>query len=457
MLLAGDGHQVIVLERDPEGPPADPMEAWERWQRPGLNQFRMAHAFLGGFRTILDAELSGASKALQDAGGLRQNFVRDVLPAEMSGGWRDGDERYEWLTGRRVLVEAVVAAVAESTPGVEIHRGTAVAGLMSGASALTGVPHVTGVRTKAGEVISADLVVDMSGRRSALPGWLQDISARRPDEELEDSGFVYFGRHLRSADGSVPPLFGPVQIPWGTISSLTLPADNGTWAVVVVTSSKDTALRSLREADRWEAVVRGLPLVAHWLDGTPIDDGVQVMARLEDRYRGFVVDGKPVATGVVAVADSWACSNPANGRGASIGMLHALTLRDQLRAADLDDPAAFAEAFHAATAKTVEPWYRATLASDRHRLGEIEAGIRGVAYDSPDPGYQLERALDVAAGRDPECTRANLDVRLVLRTPAEVFARPGLRDKTLQLGSGWRSERPVGPTREQLLALVSAP
>ena len=29
MLLTGDGHQVIVLERDPEGPPADPVEAWE--------------------------------------------------------------------------------------------------------------------------------------------------------------------------------------------------------------------------------------------------------------------------------------------------------------------------------------------------------------------------------------------------------------------------------------------
>ena len=69
MLLAGDGHQVIVLERDPEGPPGDPVEAWERWQRPGLNQFRMAHAFLGGFRAIVDAELPGVSKALQDAGG----------------------------------------------------------------------------------------------------------------------------------------------------------------------------------------------------------------------------------------------------------------------------------------------------------------------------------------------------------------------------------------------------
>jgi 2-polyprenyl-6-methoxyphenol hydroxylase-like FAD-dependent oxidoreductase len=455
MLLAGDGHQVVMLERDPEKPPSDPDDAWGSWERPGLNQFRLPHIFLSGFGAVLDAELPQVASALQAAGGLRLNLMREVVPAQMSGGWRDGDECYEWLTGRRTVVEAVLAVAAESTPGVEVRRGTAVAGLTTGASARIGVPHVTGVRTRAGESVPADLVVDMSGRRSALPDWLTEIGARPPAEELEDSGFLYYGRHFRSADGSLPPLFGPSQIHWGTITSLTLPADNGIWAVALVTGSKDTALRPLREADRWETVVRALPLVAPWLDGTPIDDGVSVMGRLEDRYRGFVVDGSPVATGVVAVADSWACSNPANGRGASIGMLHAMTLRDQLRAVGLGDPVAFAEAFHAATAEKVEPWYRTTLTSDRHRLGEIEAGLRGVVYDSPDPAYQLEKSLDAAVRHDPDCLRATLDIRLVLRTPEEVFARPGLRDKTLRLGSGWRDAEPFGPTREQLLALAS--
>jgi 2-polyprenyl-6-methoxyphenol hydroxylase-like FAD-dependent oxidoreductase len=454
MLLAGDGHQVTVLERDPAGPPSDPAEAWDRWQRPGLNQFRLGHAFLAGFRSVLDAELPEVANALQAAGGLRLNFIR-ALPAMVTGGWRDGDECYEWLTGRRTTVEAVLAAAAESTPGVEVRRGTAVTGLVDGTPALPGVPHVAGVRTKTGESIPADLVVDTSGRLSALPAWLQAIGARRPAEELEDSGFLYYGRHFRSADGSLPATIGPLNIDWGTVTSLTLPADNGTWAVVLVTGSKDTALRPLREVDRWEAVVRGLPPVAPWLDGIPIEDGIRVMARLEDRYRGFVADGRPVATGVVAVADSWACSNPANGRGASIGMLHAVALRDQLRSAGLDHPAAFADAFHATTADTVEPWYRTTLASDRYRLGEIEAGLRGTAYDPQDPQYQLEKALGSAAGQDPDCLRALLDIRLVLRTPEEVFARPGLRDKTLRLGSGWRRGQPLGPTREQLLALAS--
>ena len=454
MLLAADGHQVIAVERDPAGPPDDPVQAWERWERPGLNQFRLPHAFLARYRAVLDAELPAVASALSDAGALQLNFIRDVLPAQVTGGWRDGDERFGWLTGRRPVMEAVLAASAEATPGVQVRRGAAVDGLVTGAAPSSGVPHVTGVRTRAGEVISADLVVDMSGRRSALPDWLE-AAGGRPADELEESGFVYYGRHLRSADGSLPALIGPAQINWGTISSLTLPADNGTWAVALVTGSTDTALRGLREPAAWEAVVRSLPLIAHWLDGTPIDDGVGVMARLEDRYRAFVIDGAPVATGVVAVADSWACSNPTNGRGASIGMLHALTLRDTLRTAGLDDPAAFAAAFHAATARDIEPWYRATLAIDRHRAAEIEAGMRGERYDPPDPDFQLDRALEAAVGADPDCLRAYLDIRFVLCTPDQALASQDLRRRALKLGAGWRDRQPLGPGRDELVALAS--
>ncbi len=36
MLLARDGHQVTVLEKDPAAPPATGLEAWERWERGGV-------------------------------------------------------------------------------------------------------------------------------------------------------------------------------------------------------------------------------------------------------------------------------------------------------------------------------------------------------------------------------------------------------------------------------------
>ena len=39
---------------------------------------------------------------------------------------------------------------------------------------------------------------------------------------------------------------------------------------------------------------------------------------------------------MLALADSWACTNPSLGRGASIGMLHVCALRDVIREVDLE-------------------------------------------------------------------------------------------------------------------------
>jgi hypothetical protein len=203
---------------------------------------------------------------------------------------------------------------------------------------------------------------------------------------------------------------------------------------------------------------RSFPLVAHWAEAEPVDDGVAIMAKIEDRHRSFVVDGTPVATGVLAVADSWACTNPSLGRGCSIGFMHAVALRDLLRDSSLDDPLGLASGWHDATQQTVEPYYRATLAFDRHRLAEIDAGIEGKEYDPGDPEFEITQALQHAALQDPEILRAFLKVAGVLELPADVLAAPGIFEKVVELGAGWRAaqaEMPA-PNREQLLTIVAA-
>src|SRR5581483_2760537 len=288
-----------------------------------------------------------------------------------------------------------------------------------------GVPHVAGVRTEDGHELTADVVVDASGRRSSTPRLLTDIGARAPIEELYDC-----------------------------VSCRTLPADNGTWGVGLVTSARDTAMRAVRDADVWTRTVEAFPLVAHWLDGEPIDDGVAVMAKIEDRHRDFVVDGVPVATGVLPVGDAWACTNPSVGRGLSIGLLHAVALRDLLRDASLDDARAVALRWHETTAATVEPWFRATLSFDRHRLAEIEAALAGVPYETDDPSWEMTQALAHAAMQDADVFRGFLGVVGLLALPDEVLAQPGMFDKVVSLGRGWRDAPVVGPTRDELVKLV---
>jgi flavin-dependent dehydrogenase len=336
-----------------------------------------------------------------------------------------------------------------------VRRGVAVHGLVAGAQAIRGVPHVTGIRTATGE-IPADLVVDATGRRSPLPTWLEEAGARRPEEELEDVGFVYYGRHFRSADGTTPPIIGPLLQSYGTVSVITLPADNGTWGVGVIASAADRAMRGLRHVERWTEVVRSLPLAAHWVEGEPLDDRIIVMAKLEDRHRTFTVDGAPVATGVAAVADSWACTNPSLGRGATLGLLQCLALRDTLRSTGIDDPAAFSTAWAHATETVAEPWYRATLSLDRHRLAEISAEIRGEQYRPDGDEWDVIRSLQFASGSDPDCLRAVLAIFGLLRPADEVLAEPGLLDKAMALGGGWRDAPLFGPSRHELLSIVAA-
>ena len=454
LLLCGDGHEVTVLERDADAPPAGTEEIWGSWQRKGVNQFRLPHFFLARYRGLLDSELPEVKTGLVAEGAVRLNPVLDA-PEAIRGSAREEDDAFACISGRRCVVEAAVAAVAGQTQHLEIRRGTAVTALVTGPFAHDGVPHVAGVALDTGEEITADLVVDMTGRRSALPQWLEAIGARPPHDELDDSGFVYYGRHFRSADGSIPPALGGFLMHLGSVSVLTLPADNGTWSVTLVASAKDKALYRLHDAAIWEKAVRSLPLVAHWLDGQPIDDRVTAMARIEDRHRNLVVNGAPVATGVVAVGDAWACSNPTVGKGASIGMLQAVLLRDTITAAGLDDPWGFACSFHRATAEMIEPWYRDTLAGDRHRLAEIDALIGGREYRPRDPGWEIGQAFASAAFKDPDCLRGFVSAAMVLTRSADVMARPGVLDKVMALGAGWRDEPLPAPSRGELLSIVA--
>ena len=451
MLLARDGHRVRILDRDPAPPPAGPDDRWSGWERRGVTQFRQLHGFLPRFRQLLDAELPDVVPALIADGALHGNRVA-ALPEALTGGLRPGDERFAHVTGRRPVVEGTIARLASQEPGLEIRRGVAVRGLVTGTPALAGVPHVMGVITDGGDEMYADLVVDAGGRRSPTPYWLAELGGRPPVEHMDDDGFVYYTRHFRSPDGSVPVAKAPPQQPYESLTLVTLPADNGTWGVAIVASAADKAMRAARRADVFERVLRSYPLAAHWLDGEPLSE-VEVFARIEDRHRQYWVDDRPVATGVVAVGDAWACTNPSLGRGASIGLRHAVALRDVLAEATPRSPVELVERFASETAATVEPLFHDAVTFSRHRLAEIEAQIAGHPYETDDVGWKLGQALRSASTRDPELLRAFISVTTLLERGVDVFRQPGVAEKTLALGS---PTPPPGPGREELLELLAA-
>jgi 2-polyprenyl-6-methoxyphenol hydroxylase-like FAD-dependent oxidoreductase len=453
MLLARQGHSVTVFERDSEPLPGSPEEAWQAWDRRGVGQFRQAHYLQPSGSRLLGSHLPDVKEALVRAGCITFD-VLSTMPSSIADRTpRTGDDRFVTVTGRRTTIEYAVASIAEKE--VRVRRGVSVVGLLTGCSAANGIPHVTGVRTVDGQDVSADLVIDATGRRSELPGRLEAIGARRPIEEAEHSGFIYYTRFFHSKTGVIPTCQAPLLTYFDSFTILTLPSDAGTWSVTLFISSGDKALKKFRHPKHWTALIAACPSHAHWLDGEPITGVLPMAAGTTDRYRRFVVDGVPVATGIVTVGDSWACTNPSLGRGISMGLMHAVGTAEVVRQ-HLDNPLALALAHDSMTETRVTPWYRNTIEIDRKRIAQLEARIQGRPDPQPaDPRANIADALAVAMRYDADVFRAAVEMRTMLALPQEVMARPGLVDRIREIADAREAPIPPGPSREELLRMLA--
>ena len=422
-MLGRDGHSVTVFEADTAAQPAVPLEGWVAWQRPGVAQFRQPHTLLSRFRMISDQELPGLTDDLLRAGCVLVDQLdsRHLPPTMMDRAPRPGDEALRLVTGRRPVVESVIAAMAEAAPNVTIRRGTKVGELIIGPSDLAGVPHVAGVRTLSGEAVLADLVIDAMGRRSSSPEWILNAGGRGPIEEGEDCNFVYFSRYFSGPQR--PRRMAPPLTPMGVFSILTNYADNDTWSITLYTS-KNKAMRALRDTAAFNRVVAACPRHAHWLDGEPITP-VLMLAGVLDRYRRFIIDGQPVITGLAAVGDAWACTNPSAGRGLAVGLLQAQILRNAARQ-HVNDPGVFSRRYDEETERQVTPFFRNQITADRARIAEMNALEEGAPLPPPDP---VMARLFLAAREDADVLRGVLELAMCVALPQEILSRPRIAAK----------------------------
>lgn len=461
MLLAEAGLDVTVFDKDAAGPPDNASAAWESWHRPGVAQFRQAHTLLPRGREILRKDLPRVHAHLENLGSHEFSLVDPPPPGITDWSPEPGDERFSSLGARRPVYELAFALAADETSGVEVRRGKAVNRLLSGTETLSGIPHVVGVETDAGRRIQADLVIDAAGRRSPLPALLEEIGARPVREDTEDSRFTYYTRFYGRADGGgFPEPYTISLFPVGSISILTLPGDNDTWSVTLFATTADKAMRAARDPDVFERVVRAHPLRAHWVDGEALTD-VDVMAGISDRERSLFFNGSPVTTGVVSVADAWACTNPSLGRGITMALMHISALAPAL-VESLDRPAELAESWHAITQGQLQPWHRATLDKDRARNKEMDAvrtgtgdpdGLPSVLFDGSSPE---EAAFFAAMMIDKDMFRAGLEMAGLFHTREEVMSRPDVREKLALTMANMPELPPVDvPTRSELEDLLS--
>jgi 2-polyprenyl-6-methoxyphenol hydroxylase-like FAD-dependent oxidoreductase len=429
LLAARRGHSVTVFEQDGPHVTGDLETDFAR-ARVRAPQAVQPHVFNAPVRTVLRADAPDAYARMLDLGAHETHEFQKLAE------WPEPEPEDDLLVttyARRIVLETALAEAMTRQPGVKIHHGLPVTGLlMSGG-------RVGGVRTASGEH-AADLVVDAGGRRSPIGRWLDEAGLRTPVVDARRIDLMYACRWYR-LPGELP-----MELPKGSSSpfaqGLVFPADGRIFAVGLAVAITDPTRAALRDAGVFEAIARTFPAPAAWLaEGAVPISPVYVMAGLENRWTAFADADGPIVTGLAGIGDTVTHTNPTLGQGCAQALLAAQRLAYALD--DVADPEKFAADHHEWTVQRLKPWFDHQVTVDLR----IATALAGTPQD-PD---RLATAVAACAGRDPDVMRAKSRVRHLAELPDRAYAEPRAR----AVLDEWLAENPNpaptfdGPTREE--------
>ena len=473
LALARSGQRVTILEKDPTPLPETPDQAFDAWDRRGSPQVRHSHAFLGRMLKLIREREPQLLARLLSLGAEEITFRAQAQRYFEDPSFEPGDDDVALLACRRVTLEWALRQHALETGLVEFRDGAEVTGLVT--SGEPGArPRVTGVqlRTRSGaiETVSADLVVDSSGRRTKLADWLEAIGAPRPREEKQPCGIFYSSRFYRLLPGVPRPnQDGVIGGDLGYIKFGIFPGDSGTFSITLAAAPDDDPMRAVLRGPGFDAATHAIPMLIEWAKpevSTPISE-VNGMANLNDVRRYMVENSEPLALGIVAIGDSLVHANPITGRGCTLAWITAYALADAM-SKHPDDLRALALDLDAAVEREGAPWIRAQMAQDRDAVAVNEALRRGedpYRFEQPDGSVDPARfARSVIRDGLMPATRENLDVmRALMRVahmldaPEDLMSRPEITAAALAAHAR-RHERPplvVGPSRTEMVGILA--
>ncbi|MBC2904690.1 NAD(P)/FAD-dependent oxidoreductase [Streptomyces cupreus] len=315
----------------------------------------------------------------------------------------------------RAFVCSVLREELARTDGITVEHGISAVSLLVGTERLRGRPHIQGVLTDTVQAVLADLVVDATGRGSEMVKWLSDVGAPRPLEEHQQAGFRFYTRHFSSPESTTDPGTWSLHH-FDGVSAAVASTRRGHRSMTLCINDDDIELYALGQLSMRNRVAARY---ASWLPrlGEPVLPGVWVTSRLESCYRRFVRGGQPVATGTVSVGDAWGAVNPLLGLGPSMGLLHAVLLRDAVRQGVPDEVAMRLDRL---TESSLTPLLHGITAWEERLQVRAGRGRRA-------PSRAME-APEVPAGPGP--TTAGLAHALLTRSvrlaaEADPSARPG--------------------------------
>jgi flavin-dependent dehydrogenase len=270
---------------------------------------------------------------------------------------------------------------------------------------------VTGIKT-AGETITADLVVDATGRGSHSPRWLEAMGFPKPPEERVEIALGYttrlFRRSLLDLDGDGAAVIPPT--PETKRAGVMLAQEGNRWTVTLVSYFGNYAPTEL---EGFIEFARNLPaqyiydVVRH---AEPIGEAVSARFPASVRRRYEKLDRFP--DGFLVFGDAISSFNPMYGQGMSVAALEAEALSETLAEGSSDLGRRF---FRKAATVVDTPWNIVVGGDLRipETIGPRNAGVSFVNW------YMSK--LHRAAHHDPVVAMAFHKVGNLLAPPPSVM------------------------------------
>jgi 2-polyprenyl-6-methoxyphenol hydroxylase-like FAD-dependent oxidoreductase len=375
-VLANHFDRVIVVE--PDRLPTDPSP------RTGTPQCRHVHILLSSGRDILERLFPGFLSDLAEGGAPLLDGIYDVLWLNPFG-WGIRYRSKHWArSASRPLYEFAIRRRLTQNPRVTFVEERAGVGLLASGDG----SQVHGVRIRrrerggepggAEEELSADLVVDASGRGSHATQWLRDLGYPAPPTTELNAFFGYSTRLYRLRPDPARDwqgLYVQVAPPADLRGSLFLRLENDQWIATLGGSGKDYPptdeagflefARSLRSPLIYDAIK----------DAEPLTD-ISSTRSMTNLWRHY--DKLPRwPDGFIVLGDAACAFNPVYGQGMSVAAKEAMLLDACLRRPrPAGDLTGLAGRFQKELPRTIRPVWTLASGSDL-RVPGVEGGLPG--------------------------------------------------------------------------------
>ncbi|WP_435613530.1 NAD(P)/FAD-dependent oxidoreductase [Streptomyces sp. bgisy159] len=406
-----DVSDVTLLDRDtlPEGPE----------HRRGVPQSRHAHLVWSGGVSALNQLLPGLVDETVAKGARLAHIMGDMVSRAPNEIWfrRFTGTPHRNLVCSRPLLDAALRARILADKRITVHQNTTVLRLDGDATRVTGVHTRTGDEEHA---LTADLVIDASGRGSHTPQWLEDLGLPRVTEREVDAGVAY-ATQLFKAPGTTGdtnyPLINvqanPAKAPGQ--GGIILPIENGRW---IVTLSGTRGGEPPKDPDAFLdfALNLGDPIIGELLkNAEPISE--VATTRSTANHRRYYEKMPRWPDGFAVLGDAIAGYNPVYGHGLTVAAQGALALRETLNKTNITEPGT-ARRIQRAVARPAAVAWDLAVGQDARYPG---------ATDTPPTAIEriLARYVDrcVATGaRNPRALGALLDVMSMEKPPTRLFS-----------------------------------